>query len=50
VQYLYLDLSSSQQEENLLWYWKSSQLPKPCEIMDLAGEPTTNTLLNQHIP
>ena len=36
------------QEENYDQYWKPSHLLKASDVMDLGGEPTTVTLLNQH--
>lgn len=47
---LKLDSRPSQQEGNQAWYWKCSQLLSAGEVMDLRGEPTTTTLLNQHKP
>lgn len=32
---------------NHVWYWETNQLLKDTEVMDLEGEPTSITLLNQ---
>lgn len=42
---LQLDFKPAQQEENNAWLWKSKQLPKASEVMDLRGERTTTSVL-----
>ena len=37
-----------QQEENLPWYWKYSQLVNASKVMVIGRESTTTSLLKQH--